>query len=183
MINTALLLLDLQRDFLEADGRLTVGKENAEPVIQSANRLLSHAQSAGWKLVFVKNEFRKRDWIGNFFRNHAAIEGAAGAQIDPRVAVPATAPIFVKSRPDAFTNPGLEKMLRDASIRRLIVLGVMTEACVCATVKGAIRRGFEVTVVSDGVASMEAASKQSGLKKMQCAGAGIKDCPELLGAG
>lgn len=183
MVDTALLLLDLQRDFLEADGRLTVGKGNAEPVILSANRLLNHAAKAGWKPILIKNEFRKRDWIGNFLRNDAAIEGAAGAEIDPRVPLPAMAPTFSKSRSDAFTNPALERTLKDASIRRLVVVGVMTEACVCATVKSAIRRGFEVTVVSDGVASTKESLKQSGLKEMQRAGAGLKECVEILSTG
>lgn len=183
MPNTALLLLDLQRDFLEAGGRLTVGERHAAPVIESANRLLKHAAGADWKLIFVKNEFRKDDWLGNFFRNRAAIAGAAGAAIDPRVNLPPTAHVVSKSESDAFSNPALLEHLTAASTDRIVVLGVMTEACVCATVQGAITRGFQVTVVSDGVASCRESQKQRGLERMRKAGASIRPCAEILAAG
>jgi nicotinamidase-related amidase len=43
MNKTALLVIDLQRDFPEANGRMSVGARNAALLIAVANRLLQHA--------------------------------------------------------------------------------------------------------------------------------------------
>jgi nicotinamidase-related amidase len=82
--------------------------------------------------------------------------------------------------PDAFTNPALAEVVKSAGIRRIVILGVMAEGCVRATVKGARNRGFSVTVISDGVASTRDFLKHFGLKSMQKAGASVRECSEIL---
>jgi len=180
MKDTALLLLDLQRDFLETSGRMPISAGDADMVIAAANRLVRHAEKAGWQQIFIKNEFLKSDWIGNLFRRHAAIEGTFGAEIDPRVIIPTGSAVIAKSSPAAFTNPALAEALKSAGIRQIVILGVMAEGCVRATVKGARNRGFAVTVVADGVASRREFLKRFGLKSMQKAGAHVRECSEIL---
>ena len=180
MNNTALLLIDLQRDFLETSGRMPIKARNADIVISLANRLIMHAESAGWKPVFIKNEFKKSDWIGNILRKRAAIEGSVGAEIDPRVLFPMSSSVISKSRPDAFTNPELVELLKSSGIHQIIILGVMAEGCVRATVNGARSLGFSVTVVSDGVASSRDFLKRFGLNCMKKAGASVREHSEIL---
>jgi len=180
MNDTALLVLDLQRDFLEATGRLRVSGEHAGMVIATANRLLKHAEKTGWLPVFVNSEFAKKDWLGNFFRKHAAIEGSIGAQVDPRVCVPPNSSVLSKRKADAFSNPALAGILGSAEIRQLVILGVMADGCVLATAKSAIRRGFSVTVICDGVGSKRDILRDSGLLKMQEAGVRLKECSEFV---
>ena len=180
MTDTALLVLDLQRDFLEGNGRMPVGTGNADRVIASANRLLQHAGNSGWKQIAIKNEFRRTDWLGNLFRHGAAIAGSVGAENDPRVHFPANITTLTKSMPDAFTNPALAEILHGSGIRQLVILGVMAEGCVRATVKSAIGRGFTVTVVADGVASTRKFLHGFGLKSMQKAGGLVKMCDEIV---
>jgi nicotinamidase-related amidase len=180
MTDTALLVLDLQRDFLAAKGRMPVGKGNAERVIASANRLLQHAESADWKIIVIKNEFHRSDWLGNLFRKGAAVEGSVGAENDPRVHFPANVTTLAKIRPDGFTNPALAEILQGSGIRRLVILGVMAEGCVRATVKSAISRGYAATVVADGVASTKDFLHRFGLRSMRKSGASLKSCDEIL---
>ena len=179
MDNTALLLLDLQRDFLEANGRMAVGVAEANQVVSLANHLIQHAQCAGWNLIFIKNEYPRADRLGNLFRKGAAIEGSAGAELDPRVAVPSTGVVLTKSRPECVTNPALAEALNAGAIRRVVVLGVMAEGCVRTSVIGAIHRGFALTVVSDAVASTRALFWRFGMRSME-AGAIIKKSSEIL---
>src|SRR5271165_2219102 len=138
MNNLALLLLDLQRDFLECGGRMAVGAGDAKRVVSLANRLIEHGGSAGWKLIFIKNEFPETDRIGNFFRKDSAIEGSAGAALDPRITIAPTGLVLTKSRPDAFTNPALAEALESDAVRQIVVLGVMAEGHVSATVTAEI---------------------------------------------
>lgn len=181
MSDTAILVLDLQRDFLEATGRMRVSAEHAGMVIATANRMLKHAEKTGWLPIFVKNEYSRTDWMGNFFRKSAAVEGSVGAEIDPRVLVPANSPLVSKAKADAFTNPALLGILARAGIRQLVILGVYAEGCVLATATSAVRRGFSVTVICDGVGSKRDILRDSGLLKMQEAGVRLKECSEIVG--
>jgi nicotinamidase-related amidase len=180
MDHTALLLIDLQRDFLEANGRMAVSAVVASQVVSLANRLIQHGENAGWKLIFIRNEYPKSELIGNLFRKGAAIEGSRGAELDPRVIVPFSGLVLTKSRPDAFTNPELEETLASGAVHQLVVLGVMAEGCVRATAKGALNRGFAVTVVSDAVASSRGLFWRFGMRSMKNAGAIIKEGSEVL---
>jgi len=178
MNNVALMVLDLQRDFLEPSGRQSVGAE-AEGIIRSANLMLKHAEGAGWNVVFIKNEFLRTDWIGNFLRNGASVAGSPGAEADPRILYPEKHSDFSKSKSDAFSNPGLLPHLKDGNIQNIVVLGVMAEGCVRATVRRARDLGFSVTVVTDGVGSTRPFLKRFGLKSMERAGAVTKVCSEI----
>ncbi len=180
MSGVALLAIDLQRDFLEANGRQSVGPERAARVIETSNRLVKHAAVAGWQTIFIKNEFSKNDWFGNLLRGGSAIQGSAGAEMDPRVMVPENAPMIRKNKASAFTNPALEDLLKKSAIRQVIVLGVMTEACVRATAKAARSRALQVTLVSDAVASRFEWLHRVGLIAMRKAGVEIKSSIDIM---
>ncbi len=180
MNHTALVAIDLQRDFLEAGGRMPLPSDTVETILAATHRLLTHAEAAGWKVVFIRNEFRRSDRLGNFFRSGAALEGTPGAQIDPRVNLPPDAVLLSKSAADAFTNPALGELLAAASIRNLIVCGVMAEGCVRATVRSALRQNHHVTIVSDAIGSSREILRRFGLRSMQRAGAQLIESAELL---
>jgi len=180
MTGMALLAIDLQRDFLETNGRQSVGPEKAASVIERTNRLVKHAAIAGWLTIFIKNEFSKDDWFGNPLRGGAAIKGSAGAEMDPRAIVPDKSPIITKSKASAFTNPALENLLKKSSIRHVILLGVMTEACVRATAQAARSRELRVTLVSDAVASRFDWLHRLGLLVMRKSGVEIKSSFDIL---
>jgi len=70
---TALLLIDLQIDFLADNGRMPVGGANAERVISVANRLVELFEERRWPIIVIFNQFKQSDFLGNFFRRYAAI--------------------------------------------------------------------------------------------------------------
>jgi nicotinamidase-related amidase len=172
MSDTAVLLMDLQRDFLEqAGGRMPVDPGGAESVIEVANDILAGGRLAGALLVLVRTEFPRSDRLGNLFRHGAAIAGSPGASIDPRIHQRGDVEVIVKCRPSAFTNARLEPLLRDHGIRVVYVLGVFAEACVRATACDALARGFSVRIIEDAVASSSRARRWFGLWAMRRAGA------------
>jgi len=181
MDHTALLLIDLQRDFLEVNGRMAVSVADASQVVSLANRLIQHGVSAGWKLIFIKNGYPKSDLIGNLFPQRRGDRGFPWGGAGSSVIVPFSGLVLTKSRPDAFTNPELEETLTSGAVHQLVVLGVMAEGCVRATVKGATSRGFGVTVVSDAVASSRGLFWRFGVRSMKNAGAIAKVSSEILG--
>lgn len=69
----------------------------------------------------------------------------------------------IKSAASCFSLAGLEDDLRVRDIEWLVVCGVWTEACIDATVRDAVARGFRVLLVKDACGSATAAMHQVGI--------------------
>lgn len=172
----AVLLLDLQKDFLDGEsGRMPVDPAGADAVLEAANDILSKRVLADALPVLVVNRFPVSAHVANFFRKGAAIAGSDGAEFDARLHHRETVPVISKSRPSAFSNPELDKLLLKHDVQELYVMGVFAEACVRATVTDAIKLGFTVHVLADAVASNAAWKKRAGMWAMKRAGARIMD--------
>jgi nicotinamidase-related amidase len=148
----ALLLIDLQIDFLSDNGRLPVGAANAERVISVANRMVALFEERGWPIIVIYNQFKKSDVMGNFFRRYAAVEGSEGGKIDPRVLVH-DARYFSKAKSSAFTNPNFSEYLKMNGVDHVVICGVYAEGCVRATAFDALKSNLDTVVLSDGVSS------------------------------
>lgn len=179
MKSTGILFVDFQRDFLEANGRLTIGAMRAAVILTNAARLLAAARTGKIDAMFIVSEFSPADRFANFFRRHSAIRGSIGAEIDPRIAA-AGFPVFSKEASDAFSNPALSAYLRKKELTRLAIAGVFAEGCVRATVNSAVKRGYQVTVMADAVASNKDWKKRAGIWSMRKKGASIKSCAAFL---
>lgn len=140
----ALVVLDMQRDFVGPAARMPIGPGQAEPLLAAVNARIAAAQAAGEDVVYVRNAFAPGD-VANWFRNRAAVAGEPGAALDPRLRL-ADGPIFDKDQPDAFGNPKFEAWLRQRHVDRITVAGVFADQCVAATAKAALARGYAVLV-------------------------------------
>jgi len=179
MKHDCVLFVDFQRDFLEADGRLTIGQLRAERILEPANRLLEAARSARIAALFIASEFSPSDWLGNFLRRHSALRGSPGAEMDPRIIADGF-PVFSKATSDAFSNPELLEYLRKMEFSRLALAGVMTEGCVRATACNAVKHGFKVTAITDAVESDTDWKKRLGFWMMRRNGISMTNCARYL---
>lgn len=71
--------------------------------------------------------------------------------------------MLVKQKASAFGENDFGDRLRASGIEWLVIAGVWTEACVDATVKDAVTRGFRVLLVKDACGSGTAAMHQTGI--------------------
>jgi len=179
MIN-ALLLIDLQIDFLADNGRLPVGAANAERVITSANRLAEMFEERRWPIIIISNRFKQSDFLGNFFRRYAAVEGTEGGRTDPRIIVN-NARYFSKAKSSAFSNPDFSEYLKTTGIGRVIICGVYAEGCVRATAFDALKANLDTVVLSDGVASNSKAKYKWALSSMRKRGVQVMSFEDYLG--
>jgi nicotinamidase-related amidase len=183
---TAVLVLDVQRDFLADDGRMPVARAHVPEILAAINAVVDAAATHGVPVAYVRNSFPKEHWIRNAFRNGAAVRGTPGAELDPRLRV-VGADVFEKSESDAFSDPKLEAWMRRKEIGTLIVTGLFAEACVCQTVRGAIHRGYAVHLVKDGVASKSDGARASAIAGLAKRGAhvlaSLEVAPLLAAAG
>ena len=180
MTRSAVLLMDLQRDFLGAAGsRMPVAPESVPAVVDTANAILSKKVLARALPILIVNQFPAADRIANFFRHGAAVAGTPGAGLDPRILDGGSVKVLVKASPSAFTNPELDRLLRAEEITDLYVMGVFAEGCIRSTVLDARRRGYGVHVIANAVATNAPWKKRFALWAMKRAGADIMQSAPL----
>jgi nicotinamidase-related amidase len=170
---SAVLLMDLQHDFLAPDGRMPVAPEAAVEVIKTANAILAKTVLPEVLPVVIVNQFPATDRVANWFRKGAAVAGSPGAELDDRIQDAGGCKVFSKCSSSAFSNPELQPFLQAQGIRRLYVLGVFAEGCVRATVLDALKLGYEVTVIEDAIATDAPWKKRFAVWAMKRAGAAV----------
>jgi nicotinamidase-related amidase len=172
-VNTALLVIDMQRDFCAPGGYADLAGLDVSllrapiPVLQ---RLLAAARKLGL-LVIHTREGHRADLsdLTESKRLRAANAGAAIGTQGPlgRLLVrgeyghdlidelqPLTGePVVDKPGYSAFASTDLELLLRNRGIKALVVSGVTTEVCVSSILRDAVERGYACTLVSDACAS------------------------------
>jgi nicotinamidase-related amidase len=165
LTQTALLLCDLQNDFIHPDGAYGRAGYSAPAIAAIPARLkpLADAMRAkgGWIASTHFTLFTGKGgepWIDPhlkamrpFLRKGDFVMGGWGHQVVEELA-PSDLPVE-KVGYDAFYQTRLEWVLRKAGIRRLLVSGIVTNGGVASTVRGAHVREFEVTVLEDACAA------------------------------
>lgn len=169
----ALVLIDLQYDFLNASGRMPAGQHQIEPMLAQIHCAAAAANSAGDPVIGVVNRFARLD-PGNLFRRFAAVAGSPGAAWDER-APNANAGTFPKASGSAFSNPEFESALRSRAVGEIVLTGVYTSGCIAATAKGGMRRGFKVSLLASGTADSSEKARQSAIRRLERAGVRILD--------
>jgi nicotinamidase-related amidase len=157
----ALVLVDLQKEFLDPGGPRAVAPSQIAPMLVAANRLVENARSLGVELVYVESGARP--------------EG----ELDPRLQRP-SGPLFRKERADAFSNPELDRFLQSRAVDHLLLAGVFAERSVYFTAAGAMNRGYKVQVVRDAVAGGSDARRAHALEALEREGVELIDSERAL---
>ena len=152
----ALVLVDVQRDYLQRDD-LTPA---AEVLVAALAGLLADARARGWPVFHVQTRVRAdaSDAMPHWRAAGQAlcVEGSEGAQAPEALTPEPGEPVVVKRFYSGFEDGGLASGLRAAGVDTLVVAGVHTHACVRATITDAYAEGFAVFLPTDGVASYDA---------------------------
>jgi len=172
-LDTALLVVDVQNDFCPGGALPVAGGDGIIPVINA------------WMPRFA-TVIASRDWHPatsvhfNKWPPHC-VAGTVGAQFRAGLETRHIQLVLDKGTSDAddgysafeATNIDLEAWLRVRTITTLYVCGLATDYCVLQTVLDARRRGFDVAVIRDAVAAVEAVpgDGQRALDAMEAAGA------------
>ncbi len=165
---TALLVVDVQNDFADPRGSLSV--RGGEEIIARMNEEVAQAREAAATVVYTQ------DWhpaaTPHFARDGGiwpvhCVAGTWGAELHPQLRVEGERIRKGTAGEDGYSgftvrdpltavedSTGLEAMLRERDIERLVVCGLATDYCVRATALDARRLGFETVVLADAVAAV-----------------------------
>jgi nicotinamidase-related amidase len=167
---TALLVVDMQRGFLDLGAAMEVPEARA--IVPTVAGLIALFRRVSLPVAWSQFVYSPAAplLVGDLHPEHrpAAPGASTGLGLpssscllgDPSVEVvpelaPAPGELTVQKHwYDAFAGTPLDGALRARGVRSLVVTGTMTDICVLATVVGAFNREYRVTVVEDGVATL-----------------------------
>ena len=153
--STALVVVDVQRDFLARPG-LT---PSAEHLVARVAELVAAFRARGLPVLHVQTRTRAdgADRMPHWreFGLTACVEGTPGAEAPGGVGPHDGELLVTKQHYRGFGDPVVAPWLRARGVDRVVVCGLYTHACVRETVLDAYEAGFEVWVATDAVATPE----------------------------
>ena len=179
MNDTALLLCDLQNDFIHPDGaygRAGLGNADIAAVVPRLRPLVDAVRAAGGWVVsthftlvpgkagvpFVSPHLRA---LRPFLTKGDFVPGGWGHAMVDALGVADMA--VEKVNVSAFYMSRLEWVLNRAGVKRLLVAGIVTNGGVASTVRDAHVREFEVTVLEDGCAAFDRAVHETAIAALR----------------
>jgi nicotinamidase-related amidase len=186
---SALVIIDMQRDFLEPGGfGAALGNDVSllKAAVQPILNVLTAARETGVLVIHTREGHRpdladapplKVDRGDPKTRIGAPgpmgrilVRGEPGHDIIPELYPVAGEPVIDKPGKGAFYQTDLELMLKNRGIETLLVCGVTTEVCVNTTIREANDRGFRCIALSDGCASYFPEFHAAGLAMIKAQG-------------
>lgn len=202
---TALLVIDMQRDFCDPGGYVATCGYDIAPIRAVVPRLAAVlAAVRGWGALVVHTREGHRADLSDLSRPKAErarlsgapigsvgplgrllVRGQAGWQIIPELAPAPGEVVIDKTGYSAFHATDLEATLRHRGIRRLVLTGVTTDVCVHSTLRSAVDGGFECLTLADCCAATVPAHHDAAIGTILTEGGifgAVSDSARLLAA-
>jgi nicotinamidase-related amidase len=187
---TALVVIDMQRDFVEPGGfgeSLGNDVSRLAAIVPTVQRLLAICRAAGMLIIHTRESHRpdladcppaKRSRGAPLLRigdagpmGRILVQGEPGNEIVPQLAPQSGEIVLDKPGKGAFYATPLGEILRLKGITHLLFAGVTTEVCVQTTMREANDRGYDCLLVEDATESYFPQFKQSALEMIRAQGA------------
>lgn len=184
--NTALVIIDMQRDFCEHGGfgeKLGNDITPAKRIIPVVKRMLDEARRAGMLVIHTReghrpdlsdcppaklNRGRKQGaGIGDMGpMGRILVRGEYGHGIVDELTPFKGEIVIDKPGKGAFYATDLELILRTRRIEKLLVCGVTTHVCVSTTIREANDRGFDCMLLTNCSAAFDPADHEATVKSI-----------------
>jgi nicotinamidase-related amidase len=187
---TALVLIDLQRDFLHPDGWYAasgVDIGHMRRVIEPTHRLVAAARAAGVPIVWTRHGFRGEEDAGPFFQLRPFLRDGGlrldtwGFDLLDDFDVRDEDWITEKNRLSAFFQTKLDLVLRGLHAETVLISGVLTNQCVAATSKDAAFRDYRPIVVEECTGTTLPHLHDPALEMMRVGWAEVRGLDDVLG--
>ena len=188
--HVALVVIDMQRDFLEPGGfGETLGNDltPVQEIVPTVAALIALFRAKGWLIVHTRENHApdlsdcppaKRLRGKPSLRigdpgpmGRILIRGEPGADIVPELQPQAGEIVLDKPGKGMFYATGIGETLKEMGITQLVFAGVTTEVCVQTSMREANDRGYECLLIEDATASYFPAFKQAAIEMIRAQGA------------
>jgi nicotinamidase/pyrazinamidase len=185
---TALVVVDVQNDFADPEGSLSV--PGADKVIDATNAEIAKASAAGATVVYTQDWHPQRTphfvTDGGPWPVHC-VAGTWGAELHPRLTVNGPAVRKGTGGEDGYSgftmrdvtsgedkSTGLDELLRDRGTRRVVVVGLALDYCVKATALDAVALGYETVLPTAATAPVDVTPGDGDRAEAELAAAGVE---------
>jgi nicotinamidase-related amidase len=187
--HTALIVIDMQRDFVEPGGfGEALGNDVSllASIVPTVAHLLDHARDRGWLVVHTRESHAPdlsdcpdakrlrgapRARIGDMGpMGRILVRGEPGNAIVDAVAPIAGEIVIDKPGKGAFYATRLDEELARRGITHLVFAGVTTEVCVQTSIREANDRGYECVLIEDATASYIPSFKTATIEMIRSQG-------------
>jgi nicotinamidase/pyrazinamidase len=186
MAKTALIVVDVQRDFCEGGA---LAASNTISLLQPLKKYIEEARRSGALVVFTQDWHPQKH--GSFQANGGpwpvhCVAGQAGAELMPPLRAEAGDVVIHKgvgvngAGYSGFDETLLEKELHGNGITRVGVTGIATEYCVRATALDAQKAKFETAVLEDLIRAVQDKDTPKTLTELRQAGVKVTDSANWL---
>lgn len=149
-MNTALLVIDMQNDYL-SENRMKRFAYDTEGLVGRVNRLIHRYSEAGHDVIYIRHIIQNLPTNRLLFGY--SIAGTDGAELYNGLDIVSDY-IFDKLFGDALSNRQLRALIRQKGHGHLYLCGLDECGCVAATALGAKKRGIEADIIRDGTATV-----------------------------
>ncbi|WP_437578742.1 isochorismatase family protein [Sorangium sp. So ce887] len=193
---TALLIIDMQNDFLAEGGAFSKRHCDPQNLAQSVAWLVRAARAQGRVVVWVTAVYGEIDAAPDALRGQThtgsacCARGTWGAELFPAL-VPVraeraerpggTAEWHVEKRwYSPFRDTDLHARLEEAGVTAVVLCGVATNVCVLAAARDARRLGYDVEVLGDATSAGTAGKHAAALREIEGLGGRHRRWADLL---
>lgn len=164
--NSALLVIDMQNDYLHTQGLLQrLGQKvvDGDAVAASVGKLSDAARSWGIPVIYtlmttLADRPQPKAWVdrrGTSGLLDLCMDGGWGQQIIEPLKPRSEDIVIKKQRFSAFIGTDLALVLQSLGVTHLVCAGVASNGCVDCTVRDGYQYGFSVTVAADAVGAYD----------------------------
>jgi nicotinamidase/pyrazinamidase len=193
-MKTVFFDIDSQLDFLYPAGALYV--PHAERIVPAIARLNRFAAAHGIPVVSTVDAHTENDpefsvWPPHCVAGTWGQRKAEATLLDGRIVIPnracdmalegAPQIVVEKQTVDVFLAPNLARVVERLNADRYVVYGVVTEICVLYAVRGLLKTGRPVALVTDAVAALTAEASARALEEVRASGGTLATVSEIVG--
>lgn len=149
--NTALIVVDMQNDFVKPDGQLVV--EAAMDTVPQIQSLLKSARQKNVRVAYTQDTHFEGDQEWEIWPEHCRA-GSWGWEIIEELKPQSDDLICQKNRYDGFYGTWLEHFLDHAwQVEHLVILGTVSNICVAHTAASAGLRWYHTVIPANGISA------------------------------
>ena len=198
--NTALIIVDMQNDFLHPDGAFgqrarrqperLAGMSLLAATIPMVKRLLDGFRNTRRPIVHIvtthQPDYADAQWP--HWRSHGLtsdgqaflLEGSWGAQIVDELTPRRGEYVVAKKGYGGFANPALNTILRFRGVTTCAVAGITTAICVSSTIRGGVEYNYRMVLVEDAVSEQSREMHEAEVKILEDGFADVTSTSEVV---
>jgi nicotinamidase/pyrazinamidase len=179
-MKTVFFDIDSQLDFLYPAGALYV--PHAERIVPALAHLNRFAAAHGIPVVSTVDAHTENDPEFSVWPPHCVAGTWGQRKAAPTLVDGASQIIVEKQTVDVFQSPDLVRVVEQLNADRYVVYGVVTEICVLYAVRGLLKTGKPVALVTDAVAALSTEASARALDEVRACGGRLATVSEVAPA-